>query len=48
MTIATQFMVFSGPLLALLTVLFAVALFHPEPVVRVRAERLLAMLLRTR
>ncbi|NEC67043.1 hypothetical protein [Streptomyces sp. SID9727] len=39
---------FSSSFLALLTVLFAVALAHPEPPVRERAERLLALLLRAR
>ncbi|ELS55843.1 hypothetical protein STVIR_3188 [Streptomyces viridochromogenes Tue57] len=41
-------MALSSPLLALLTVLFTVALAHPEPQVRERAERLLAMILRAR
>lgn len=48
MTIDVQFMAVSSPLLALLTVLFAVALAHPEPQVRARAERLLAIILRVR
>lgn len=48
MTIDAQFMAFSSSFLALLTVLFAVALVHPEPPVRERAERLLALLLRAR
>ncbi|MET9185092.1 hypothetical protein ABZX63_07510 [Streptomyces tendae] len=42
------FTAFSSSFLALLTVLFAVALAHPEPPVRERAERLLALLLRAR
>ncbi|MDQ0790171.1 MULTISPECIES: hypothetical protein [unclassified Streptomyces] len=45
---ATLFATFSSPFLALLTVLFAVALSHPEPEVRVRAERLLAVIFRSR
>ncbi|MGW2858295.1 hypothetical protein [Streptomyces sp. NPDC001205] len=48
MTIDAQLMAFSSPLLALLTVLFAVALKHPEPQVRARAERLLAIIFRAR
>ncbi|MBM7167083.1 hypothetical protein JQK87_01310 [Streptomyces sp. G44] len=48
MTPDTQFMAFSSPLLALLTVLFAVALAHPEPQVRARAERLLAIVFHSR
>lgn len=48
MTSDAQFMGLSSPLLALLTVLFAVALTHPEPQVRARAERLLAIILRSR
>ncbi|MEU9068961.1 hypothetical protein AB0D60_19005 [Streptomyces sp. NPDC048306] len=48
MTIDAWFMAFPSSLLTLLAVLFAVALVHPEPPVRERAERLLAMLLRAR
>lgn len=48
MPIDTQFMVFSNSFLALLTVLLAVALAHPDPHVRARAERLLAFFRRAR
>ena len=43
-----QFAAVSGPLFALLTVLFAAALSHPDPTVRARAERLLAVIFRAR
>ncbi|MFE9407387.1 hypothetical protein ACFYN0_01080 [Streptomyces sp. NPDC006704] len=46
--IVAQFAAFSSPLFALLTVLVAVALSHPEPQVRARAERLLAVIFRVR
>ncbi|WP_371665785.1 hypothetical protein OG306_29685 [Streptomyces sp. NBC_01241] len=48
MTTHAQFLAFSSPLWALLTVLFSVALTHPEPQVRARAERLLAIFFRVR
>ncbi|AJE81665.1 hypothetical protein SLNWT_1289 [Streptomyces albus] len=48
MILEAPFAAFSSSFLALLTVLFAVALAHPEPPVRERAERLLALLLRAR
>ncbi|MGW5096347.1 hypothetical protein ACWEQ1_17440 [Streptomyces nodosus] len=48
MGIGPQFMFFSGSLTAILTVLFAVALAHPEPQVRTRAERLLTVIFRIR
>ncbi|MFG3153972.1 hypothetical protein ACGF7W_18250 [Streptomyces sp. NPDC048219] len=46
--IDAPFTAISSSFLALLTVLFAVALAHPEPPVRERAERLLALLLQAR
>ncbi|MDT0615012.1 hypothetical protein [Streptomyces lancefieldiae] len=48
MTTDAQFLAFASPLWALLTVLFSVALAHPEPQVRACAERLLAILFRAR
>ncbi|MFD6434534.1 hypothetical protein [Streptomyces venezuelae] len=48
MTTNAQLLAFSSPLLALLTVLFSVALAHPEPRARARAERLLAIFFRAR
>ncbi|MFD9069798.1 hypothetical protein [Streptomyces lasiicapitis] len=48
MTMDAQITALSSPLLALLTVLFTVALAHPEPQVRARAERLLAVIFRAR
>ncbi|MER5822135.1 hypothetical protein ABT086_07595 [Streptomyces mirabilis] len=48
MGIEAQFATFSSPFLALLTVQFAVALAHPEPQVRARAERILAVIFRAR
>ncbi|MGW7094960.1 hypothetical protein [Streptomyces sp. NPDC054874] len=48
MTTDAQLLAFSNPLWALLTVLFSVALTHPEPPVRERAERLLAIFFRVR
>ncbi|MEV5878024.1 hypothetical protein AB0L75_28125 [Streptomyces sp. NPDC052101] len=48
MDLDTQFATLSSPFLALLTVLCAVALSHPEPEIRVRAERLLAVIFRSR
>ncbi|WP_159053467.1 hypothetical protein [Streptomyces regalis] len=48
MGLDTQFATFSSPLLAVLTVLFAAALAHPDPQVRARAERLLAVIFRAR
>ncbi|MFD0496822.1 hypothetical protein [Streptomyces rhizosphaericus] len=34
----------SGPFFAVITVLFAVAVAHPEPQIRARAERLIAVI----
>ncbi|MFD4559764.1 hypothetical protein ACFWP5_36535 [Streptomyces sp. NPDC058469] len=48
MELEAQLTTFSSPILALLTVLFAVALAHPEPQVRARAERILAAIFRVR
>ncbi|MER5443326.1 hypothetical protein [Streptomyces sp. NPDC002790] len=48
MTMDVQITALSSPFLALLTVLFTVALAHPEPQVRARAERLLAVIFRVR
>ncbi|MCX4393272.1 hypothetical protein [Streptomyces sp. NBC_01767] len=48
MTTHAQLLAFSSPLWALLTVLFSVALTHPEPQVRARAEQLLAIFFRAR
>lgn len=44
MGLATHFTTMYSPVLALLTVLFAAALAHPDPQVRARAERILGMI----
>ncbi|MGX1851154.1 hypothetical protein [Streptomyces hygroscopicus] len=48
MGLDVQFATSSSSLLAVLTVLFAVALAHPDPQIRARAERLLAVIFRAR
>ena len=48
MEIDAYFTTLAGSLMAMMTVLSAVALSHPEPQVRVRAERILAMIFRAR
>ncbi|MGQ4453172.1 hypothetical protein [[Kitasatospora] papulosa] len=48
MTTDAQLLTFSSPLWALLTALFSVALAHPEPQVRARAEQLLMIFFRVR
>ncbi|MFF4738789.1 hypothetical protein ACFY2W_23330 [Streptomyces sp. NPDC001262] len=45
--IETQLAAVSAPFFALLTVLLAVAMAHPEPQIRARAERLLAVIFRS-
>ncbi|MGW1162740.1 hypothetical protein ACWD48_31980 [Streptomyces sp. NPDC002519] len=48
MGIDVQVFAVSGPFFALVTVLLAVAVAHPEPQIRARAERLLAVIFRSR
>ncbi|MEU5647091.1 hypothetical protein [Streptomyces milbemycinicus] len=43
-----QLFAISGPFFALVMVLLAVAMTHPEPQIRARAERLLAVIFRSR
>ncbi|MFD7072508.1 hypothetical protein ACFV97_35315 [Streptomyces sp. NPDC059913] len=47
MEIESQIALVSSPFFAVVTVLIAVAMAHPEPHVRVRAERLLGVIFRT-
>ncbi|MER7144737.1 hypothetical protein [Streptomyces xanthochromogenes] len=47
MGIESQIALVSSPFFAVVTVLIAVAMTHPEPQVRARAERLLGMIFRT-
>ncbi|MGP3633739.1 hypothetical protein ACTU45_10290 [Streptomyces sp. 24-1644] len=48
MGIDAQIAAFSYPFFAMVTVVLSVAMWHPEPQVRVRAERLLAVIFRVR
>lgn len=48
MRLEAQFMTMSSPFLGLLTVLFAVALAHPDPRLQARAERVLGVIFRAR
>ncbi|WKX70037.1 hypothetical protein [Streptomyces sp. XD-27] len=48
MGIDAQIAAISTPFFALVTVLLAVAMAHPEPQIRARAERLLAVIFRAR
>ncbi|MFK0296693.1 hypothetical protein ACIQU6_40335 [Streptomyces sp. NPDC090442] len=48
MGIDAQIYAVSGPFFALVTVLLAMAMAHPDPQTRARAERLLGVIFRAR
>ncbi|MFD4483149.1 hypothetical protein ACFWPU_44565 [Streptomyces sp. NPDC058471] len=47
MEIQVQLFAISGPFFSLITVLLAAAMTHPDPLMRKRAERLLAVIFRS-